>query len=102
MSKMAGDYDWNTPPSATDAPPRLTVATCQIPVTCDLAQNVAHITDLVRRAAAAGADVAHFPECAISGMVRLLGRVGRALIGKRLMSASAQSRMLRILMVSGS
>ena len=64
---MAGDYNWNTPPSATGAPSRLTVATCQMPVTHDLDRNVAHITDLIRSAAEAGADVAHFPECALSG-----------------------------------
>jgi predicted amidohydrolase len=61
------DYDWNTPPSATGARPRLTVATCQFPVGHDITANSAHIVRLIKRAAAAGADVAHFPECAISG-----------------------------------
>lgn len=66
MAKWQG-YTWDTPPSATGAPPRLTVATCQIPVGHDIARNTAHIVDLIRRAAAAGADIAHFPERAISG-----------------------------------
>jgi predicted amidohydrolase len=43
------------------------VATCQIPVEHDIGRNLRHILDLIRRAAAAGADVAHFPECALSG-----------------------------------
>jgi len=64
---MKNDYDWHTPPSATGASSRLTVASCQTPVTHDLDQNLAHIIDLIRRAALAGADVAHFPECALSG-----------------------------------
>lgn len=64
---MKNDYDWHTPPSATGAPSRLTVATCKMPVTHGLDQNLAHITGLIRRAALAGADVAHFPECALSG-----------------------------------
>ncbi|MDA0662805.1 MAG: carbon-nitrogen hydrolase family protein [Proteobacteria bacterium] len=60
-------YDWDTPPSATGAPARLTVATCQIPVIHDIAANAESIAGLIRQAAEAGADVAHFPECAISG-----------------------------------
>ncbi|WP_159588293.1 carbon-nitrogen hydrolase family protein [Chelativorans xinjiangense] len=66
MAKWEG-YTWDTPPSATGAPSRLAVATCQIPVEHDIARNLQHILELVRRAAAAGADVAHFPECALSG-----------------------------------
>lgn len=66
MAKAKG-YSWDTPPSATGAPPRLTVATCQVPVLPDIPGNLRRIRRLVRRAAAAGADVAHFPECALSG-----------------------------------
>lgn len=66
MAKLE-DYTWDTPPSATGAPSRLAVATCQMPVEYDIARNLQHILALVRRAAAAGADVAHFPECALSG-----------------------------------
>lgn len=62
-----GDYTWDTRPSESGAPARLTVATCQIPVTHDIARNLEHIEGLIARAAAAGADVAHFPECALSG-----------------------------------
>jgi predicted amidohydrolase len=47
--------------------PRLTVATCQFPVGSDIAGNAAQIERLLRRAAAAGADLAHFPEGALSG-----------------------------------
>ena len=67
MAKWEGSYTWDTPPSATGAGPWLAVATCQIPVTHDIERNAAHMLDLIRRAKAAGADVAHFPECAISG-----------------------------------
>ena len=38
-----------------------------MPVTHDLHGNLAHALDLIRRAKAAGADVAHRPECALSG-----------------------------------
>jgi len=48
-------------------PSRLTVATCQFPVTNDVSANAAHIRRQIRLAAARGADVAHFPELAITG-----------------------------------
>jgi predicted amidohydrolase len=67
MSKTGQAYDWRTPPSATGAPPRLTVATCQFPVEPDPPANLGHILELIRRAAGSGADLAHFPECALSG-----------------------------------
>jgi predicted amidohydrolase len=50
-------------------PARLPVsrwATCQFPVEHDIDRNIRQILDLIRLAAAAGADVAHFPECALS------------------------------------
>jgi predicted amidohydrolase len=67
MAKWNGSYTWDKPPSATDAPARLTVATCQMAVTHDIQRNTAAIVELIREAKAAGADVAHFPECALSG-----------------------------------
>jgi len=67
MSNTGHGYDWRTPPSATGAPPRLTVATCQFPVEPDPPANLAHVLKLIRQAAEAGADLAHFPECALSG-----------------------------------
>lgn len=67
MSKTGQAYDWRTPPSATGAPPRLTVAACQFPVEPDPPANLGHILELIRRAAGSGADLAHFPECALSG-----------------------------------
>lgn len=60
-------YDWNTPPSATGAPPRLSVATCQFAIGPDIGANLRRIDRLARKAKAGGADVAHFPECALSG-----------------------------------
>lgn len=67
MASWEGSYSWDTPPSATGAPPRLKVATCQLPVGHDISRNLAHVLDLTRQAARAGAGVAHFPECALSG-----------------------------------
>lgn len=67
MAKWQGAYTWDTPPSRTGAPSRLKVATCQIPVEHDIDLNTRHVLDLIQHAASAGADVAHFPECALSG-----------------------------------
>ncbi|GAJ91401.1 carbon-nitrogen hydrolase family protein [Agrobacterium sp. SHOUNA12C] len=67
MAKWDGAYTWHKRPSAIGAPDRLRVATCQIPVGHDIAVNAAQILSLIEAAAEAGADVAHFPECALSG-----------------------------------
>lgn len=67
MPDWNGGYKWQTPPSETGAPDRLRVATCQIPVRHDIAGNTGQILELIEAAAKAGADVAHFPECAVSG-----------------------------------
>lgn len=45
----------------------LTVATCQFPVSADIAANLRWIGEQMRRARAGGADVAHFPEASLSG-----------------------------------
>lgn len=60
-------YTWDMPPSSTSAPTRLKVATAQIPVTGAIKANLSLMTGLIRDAATAGADVVHFPECALSG-----------------------------------
>jgi deaminated glutathione amidase len=46
---------------------RLTVATCQFPVSDSVDENLGWIERQLRFAAAQGADVAHFPEGALSG-----------------------------------
>jgi predicted amidohydrolase len=46
---------------------KLTVATCQFPVSADVGSNVGWIIRQATEAAARGADVAHFPEGALSG-----------------------------------
>jgi predicted amidohydrolase len=46
---------------------KLTVATCQFPISSDLRENLGYIARQVRSAAARSADVAHFPECCLSG-----------------------------------
>lgn len=62
---------WNSPALADEQLPpgqgRLRVATCQFPVSADLADNGRWIRKQMREAAAKHADVAHFPECALSG-----------------------------------
>ena len=46
---------------------KLRVASCQFPVTGDIARNAAYIRRYLRRAAAAGADLLHTPEACLSG-----------------------------------
>jgi deaminated glutathione amidase len=46
---------------------RITVATCQFPVSADVRANYEHIARQVCLAKQRGADVVHFPECALSG-----------------------------------
>jgi predicted amidohydrolase len=45
----------------------LRVATCQFPVSGDVAANADWISKQMREAAAQNADIVHFPECALSG-----------------------------------
>ena len=51
MPKGGGRYSWDTRPSATGAPSRLKVATCQTAVTHDIAANLASMLDLIRQVA---------------------------------------------------
>lgn len=46
---------------------RLTVATCQFPVDADIERNCRYVLRQMRSAKARGADIAHFPEAALSG-----------------------------------
>ena len=46
---------------------KLIIATCQFPVSADITNNYRYISAQMRKAKAQGADVAHFPECALSG-----------------------------------
>ncbi|MBM4161586.1 MAG: carbon-nitrogen hydrolase family protein [Ignavibacteria bacterium] len=46
---------------------KLKVATCQFPVSADIQKNYRYISSQIQEAKARGADVAHFPECALSG-----------------------------------
>ena len=49
------------------------VATCQFPVSSDVAANAEWIHKQLRRAKGMHADIVHFPECALSGYWRQLG-----------------------------
>lgn len=46
---------------------KVVIATCQFPVSSDAKSNYRHISVQMRKAHARGADVVHFPECALSG-----------------------------------
>jgi len=46
---------------------KLTIATCQFPVSADIVRNYKYVSNQIRIAESQGADVAHFPECALSG-----------------------------------
>ncbi|RSM71806.1 carbon-nitrogen hydrolase family protein [Actinoplanes sp. ATCC 53533] len=46
---------------------RLIVATCQFPVDADVTRNLRYVLRQIREAASRGAEVVHFPECALSG-----------------------------------
>lgn len=46
---------------------KLTIATCQFPIGADIRRNYQHISRQMRKAKAQRTDVAHFPECALSG-----------------------------------
>jgi deaminated glutathione amidase len=46
---------------------QVTVATCQFPVSADIESNLRFMTRQIRAARSRGADVAHFPEAALSG-----------------------------------
>jgi predicted amidohydrolase len=43
------------------------IATCQFPVSADVEANASQIRAQMQQAADAGADIVHFPECALSG-----------------------------------
>lgn len=45
----------------------LNVATCQFPVSAEIGANLRYIVRQMQAARTGGADVAHFPECALSG-----------------------------------
>ena len=50
-----------------NAPGRICVASCQFPVSADLASNFQYIESQIIEARLKKADVVHFPECALSG-----------------------------------
>lgn len=45
----------------------LTIASCQFPISGDITENSAWIQKQMKEAARQGADIVHFPECALSG-----------------------------------
>ena len=52
---------------AADADGTLRLATCQFPVSADVRANGEWVRTQMRQASARGADLVHFPECALSG-----------------------------------
>jgi predicted amidohydrolase len=55
------------PPKATRKGGRLKLATCQFPVSGDVAANAEWVRKQMRQAKDQGAHLVHFPECALSG-----------------------------------
>jgi predicted amidohydrolase len=46
---------------------KMTIATCQFPVSADIHKNMTYVIKQMKEAKKKGADVAHFPEAALSG-----------------------------------
>lgn len=46
---------------------RLTMATCQYPVSADIQKNASYVMNQMTAAKASGADISHFPESSLSG-----------------------------------
>ena len=84
----------------------LRVATCQFPVEADLRANGKWIRTQMREARQHDADVAHFPECALSGYVgaeyRSLKGFDWALLKKETESILALAGKLKLWVVFGS
>ncbi|GAA4620553.1 carbon-nitrogen hydrolase family protein [Saccharopolyspora hordei] len=86
--------------------PVLHVATCQFPVSADVRSNADHIARQMREARQRGADVAHFPEGALSGYAGVDFRSFDGFDWELLRSATSElldlARELRIWVVLGS
>ena len=48
---------------------QLNIATCQFAVSASIKRNAQQICAQMRKAKKAGADIAHFPECALAGYI---------------------------------
>ncbi|MBM3334247.1 carbon-nitrogen hydrolase family protein [Candidatus Sumerlaeota bacterium] len=84
----------------------LRVATCQFPVSGDIAANAEWVRKQMREAHAQGAQLAHFPECALSGYAgvdhKTLDNLDWSLLRKELESALALAKELRLWTILGS
>ena len=84
----------------------LTLATVQSDITSDIRANGLHIRAALRRAAAAGARLVHFPESALSGypdfQVADWGAVDWPALTAELKTIAELARSLRIWVVLGS
>jgi hypothetical protein len=69
--------------------PKLKIATCQFPVSADPARNARRIKRLISAAAGKGAQVAHFPENALSGFGGKSGPTLHSAITKPTLQAHA-------------
>ena len=56
-----------SPPISAKKEGTIRVATCQFAVSGDIKRNAAQMREQIRQAKTQGADVVHFPECALSG-----------------------------------
>lgn len=84
----------------------LKVATCQFPISHDIARNSAYVLRQMRLARTRGARVAHFPECALSGYAgvdfRSFGRFDWALLRQATDDVLQLARELELWVVLGS
>lgn len=85
---------------------KLTLATCQFPVSADIAANARWVRDQMRQAHVQGADLVHFPECALSGYAgtdhKSLKTLNWGLLRAETESVMALARELGVWVVLGS
>ena len=85
---------------------KLKLATCQFPVSADVRANGRRIRDQIRKAHGQGADLIHFPECALSGYAgvdhKSLKDFDWGLLRSETESVLALARELKVWVVLGS
>jgi len=87
-------------------PGRVTVASCQFPVSADIEQNGGWIEKQMRQARIRDADLVHFPECALSGYggvdLEDTGQINWERLRARTSSILGRARELKLWVLLGS
>jgi predicted amidohydrolase len=85
---------------------KLKLATCQFPISADIAENARWIRKQITEAASQGADLVHFPETALSGYAgddhESLDRLDWKLLRREMESILATAKKHRLWVVLGS